>query len=138
MKAGQNGAYASAGMKLFRFMNPSQSHFLENITHLVDRNEVYLSSRRNFNDPFDMNPVLKCDWTIGGIRRHMLNIAENPLRSSAGDDVIGQYLNLPKRSRVPTSMVQKFKDRFPGYMNGLLDKVGVCCFTEEMQNPIFW
>jgi hypothetical protein len=130
--------YATAGMKLFRFMNPRSAHFQDAMEHLVCGNEVFLSSRKGFNDPFDMNPILICDWTISGIRRHMLNIAENPFRSAAGDEVIAQYLTLPKRSRIPAAMVQKFKDDFPVYMGRLLDRVGVCCFTEEMQNPIFW
>ena len=30
------------------------------------------------------------------------------------------------------------KRKFPLQMKQLLDKMGVCCFTEEMQNPLFW
>jgi hypothetical protein len=33
---------------------------------------------------------------------------------------------------------REFKSQFLGYMEQLFDKVGICCFTEEMQNPIFW
>ena len=138
MSAHQARIYASPGMKLFRFMNSEADHFQTSLEHLLCNNEVFLSSRQDFNDPFDMNPILKSDWTIGGIRRHVLNVARNPMMSSAPDETIAQYFRGPKQAKIPSTALRSIKEKFPHYMKRLLDGVGVCCFTEEMQNPIFW
>lgn len=132
--------YASAGMKLFRFMKPDTEYFAASIDHLICQNEIFLACRNDFNDPFDMHPILECDWTIPGIRKHMQNIAANPLRAAATPEVIAQYLaTAPSRMpRVPLTTLRKIKERFIPHMTHYLDEIGVCCFTEEMQNPLFW
>jgi hypothetical protein len=133
--------YANAGKQLYRFLRADSPHFQSSVEHLISCGEVYLSSRRNFNDPFDMNPILKCDWTISQIRKHAEKIITNPALSSAPAAVIAACLppdgTIPRKAFSLANM-RILKDKFPTYMNELLDHVGVCCFTEDMQNPLFW
>jgi hypothetical protein len=134
--------YAPAGKSLFRFFRPNTPVFHDTLEHLMLKSELYLASRKNFNDPYDMNPILKMDWTTSKIREHMKNIAANPSRSSLSTPEIARYA-LSTPSKIPNSIlstksIRDFKEQFYQYMPGLLDKVGVCCFTEEMQSPLFW
>lgn len=138
---GATTQYAAPGMRLFRFLRPDTVHFQESIDRLLRKNEIYLSSRRRFNDPFDMNPVFKADWTTDGIRRHIEAILANPTASSAGTDLVVKLLQVsgrPSKEVVSVQNIRSLKQKFPEYMNNLLDKVGVCCFTEELQNSLLW
>lgn len=132
--------YAAAGASLYRFISTSTAHFSEAINRLLLQNEIYLTSRLTLNDPFDIRPQLYCDWTTEGVRRHMANIFNNPLLSAAP-------VNLPHYLQLPSSAAKKaaslknirlLKRNYKPYMEELLDNVGVCCFTEGLQNPLFW
>src|SRR5690349_8089598 len=70
--------YAREGMSLFRFYDACSPFFLPSLERLLLRHELYLSSRRKFNDPFDVRPLLHCDWTIDARRTHLKNIIANP------------------------------------------------------------
>jgi hypothetical protein len=122
--------FASAGMKLFSFMRADTTFFQDSLEHLVGRSELYLSSRRSFNDPFDMNPILKCDWTTSGIRQHMKNIAAQPHLSGATLGALAGFLS--RRGAIDkrvfgTKNLRTLKDRFPGHMSKMLDEVGIPC-----------
>ncbi len=74
--------YARERQPLFRFYDARNEFFKDSLEHLICQNELYLSSRKNFNDPFDVNPVLKCDWTPAEIPRHAEKLLSNPLSAS--------------------------------------------------------
>ncbi|MGH7935521.1 MAG: DUF2971 domain-containing protein [Chthoniobacterales bacterium] len=133
--------YAPPSKSLYRFFSSDTDYFRDTIEHLVCKNEIYLSSRQTFNDPYDMNPLLKSDWTTHAIREHMKAIAANPSRSSAEFELVTAFLRTggtAPREALSTQNIRRLKESFPKYMLGLLNKIGVCCFTEEMQNPLFW
>lgn len=88
-----------------------------------------------------MNPVLKTDWTTAAIREHMKTIIADPSQSSASSEATLAYMQFGGKAPkgfFSTKTIRKLKESFPSYMGDLLDKMGVCCFTEEMQNPLFW
>lgn len=127
-------------MRLHRFVRADSPHFREAMRRLVVENEIYLVSRSDLNDPFDMRPMLECDWTIEGVRQHIINIYENPLLAAAP-------VNLVEFAKIPTSSLRRvaspklartFIAKYDDFMNNLLDEVGICCFTEGLQNPLFW
>ena len=131
--------YAAPGKRLFRFWDSSGPFFKINLEQLICRNHLYLSARSNFNDPFDLHPIVKCDWTISGIRQHAQNIFENPLQSAASPEKIISALEAPRvKADFSLKNMRQFKQKFPQYMAELLDAMGICCFTDEMQNPVFW
>jgi hypothetical protein len=136
---GVSPQYAQEGMSLFRFYDACGPFFLPSLERLLLRHEVYLSSRKKFNDPFDVRPLLHCDWTVGEIRAHLKNIVANPSRA-ASSRVAMTVLNAGYNQEAALSLkkVRALKDKFPTYMGTLLDGMGICCFTEEMQNPILW
>lgn len=132
--------YAPEGMKLFRFSAPSSPFFAENIERAVLLGEIFLSSRRMFNDPFDMSPIMKCDWTLRGIATHARNIVADPRKSVLDSSQIRVIEQNPHWTNVKLSKraLQQIKNKFPNYLREVLDEMGVICFTEELQNPILW
>jgi hypothetical protein len=121
-------------------MRADTPHFREATRRLILENEIYLVSRSDLNDPFDMRPILDCDWTIKGMRQHIRNIYSNPLLAAASVNLV-EFSKIPEtalRKTASLKQIRNFKDKFYEYMNELLDKVGICCFTEGLQNPLFW
>jgi hypothetical protein len=132
---------APAGKKLFRFWNATNPFFEVNMQRLIGDDELYLAARGSFNDPFDVHPLVKCDWTASGVRKHVMAIFADPMKAASPIDAMTSILAAGGQAPIGDFSLQKFrefKSRFPGYMSKLFDRLGICCFTEEMQNPIFW
>jgi hypothetical protein len=131
--------YAPARKRLFRFWDARSAYFKLNLERLLRNDELFLSSRKSFNDPFDVNPIIKSDWTASGIRAHLANIIENPGSAATPHTVLKTFFGGVTHSpQLSLQKIRDLKNSFPGYMAALFDKLGICCFTEEMQNPIFW
>jgi hypothetical protein len=127
-----------AGQRLFRFWDAEGQYFKTNLERLISYNELYMSARNDFNDPFDVRPILKCDWTAEAIRQHAQAIFDNPSKAQQPRNVLQIWRSGVVRPTFSLTEIRKLKKQFPIRMSGLLDRIGICSFTEEMQNPILW
>jgi hypothetical protein len=83
----ENIPYIETGTYLFRFMDPRGQYFWPSITNMLSQNILVLNSRRNFNDPFDSQPIIDNDLSNSAIRDYFRNMLEEPFhprRSLAG------------------------------------------------------
>ena len=130
--------FAPVGMALFRFWNPETAYFKQNLEGLLERSELYLASRGNFVDPFDARPIIKNDFSLADVRAHAENLRANPSMASSLDLAAKWAWSVPKSARLTPSALRTIRQNMVKRISNFLDDLGICCFTEGMQNPILW
>lgn len=115
---------------LYRFLDPRSPYFKDNIESMLLRDQVYLSSRRDFNDPFE--GVCRFDFSTDQAlwREHLAY----SLRKARG---IGK---LKARSIVQreTKSLREVKATMLATMSQQLDEAGIACFSESIQSATQW
>lgn len=88
------------------------------------------SSRKNFNDPFDSQPIYQVDPGIQG-RAFVAEKIKRYSKSSPASRVreINRFHRVLSK---PRSVAEEDENR------KLLDNVGILCLTEEWDEPLFW
>ena len=72
--------YVEPGTYLFRFLNPNSSHFWSAVTDILAEQNIFLSSRTQFNDPHDSNPEIEDDLSSSIIKAYAREMLANPWR----------------------------------------------------------
>ena len=125
---------------LFQFINPIAEHFWSAITDMFTKQELFLNSRTNFNDPFDSRPIVKNDLSNLAIRNYCEEAFQNPfnpLRSSASIAEIMQ-LRSAGRMRLSSKMIEGIKNYMRTATDDYLDDGGLLSFSLTAENPLLW
>jgi hypothetical protein len=70
--------YIETGAHLFRFMDHRTPHFWPAIAGMLSDHTLFLNTRRNFNDPFDSQPVIENDLSNRAIRDYYTEALSDP------------------------------------------------------------
>lgn len=74
------------------------------------RNEIYFSSARDFNDPFDCRPCLKTDFTDDQIRRYSSYLVKKKFTDRPHADRHRKATEIRKRMKRPWELEQLSTD----------------------------
>ena len=132
-------------IRIFKYMPINSAYGPENIKNLLSRNEVWLSSPAEFNDPLECKPVFENDLTPKHFLERYKQIKQNMDRRgfSVADHRIADTFNdlsITKirkklthsfvRNVLGTSLIQAATDTFK--------ETGVTCFSETGINSAMW
>jgi hypothetical protein len=107
-------------------MDPRGQYFWPSITNMLSQNILVLNSRRNFNDPFDSQPIIDNDLSNSAIRDYFRNMLEEPFhprRSLAGAFRILE-LKTSGKTNLNKKHVENIKAGLHKSANEILDLAG--------------
>jgi len=136
----ENIPYIETGTYLFRFMDPRGQYFWPSITNMLSQNILVLNSRRNFNDPFDSQPIIDNDLSNSAIRDYFRNMLEEPFhprRSLAGAFRILE-LKTSGKTNLNKKHVENIKAGLHKSAKEILDLAGILSFSLTAENPLLW
>lgn len=98
---------------------------------LIENNEFYLQSPKNFNDPFDSKvyPSVKIKGTKQTLQR-----IEKLYRNNGKELGRREKRNLKDNPQA----IAEYRERVISAAKHVSDKTGVCCFTETPGNILMW
>ena len=106
---------------LYRYESFSAKHFEQTIEHLFKKNEIYLNSRKQFNDPFDFLPKLE-----GQLKRKHLS------GNYKGTNPLNRHL---RRKAVSNRDPEEI---FIKHYNEMTDSFGIKSFSTNNDNILLW
>jgi Protein of unknown function (DUF2971) len=135
----ENLTYVETGKYLFRFLNPQSQYFWPAIGDLLSE-QLVLNSRKNFNDPYDSQPIIVSDLSNYEIRRYFNEAMLSPFhpkRSLQGTARILEYrangkINLKKGE------IDDIKDKLRENAKQILDSGGLLSFSLTAENSLLW
>ena len=121
-------------------MDHRTAHFWPAITEILTDHTLVLNSRKNFNDPFDSQPIIKNDLSNRAIRDHFRDALGDPLNPKRSSIAAARILEM--RARGETSLS---KDRLEYIKKGIrknaqemLDSAGILSFSLTAEHPLLW
>jgi hypothetical protein len=113
--------------RLFKFLSPRSVYFTSSLQEIFLNNRVYLSSRRDFNDPFDSSALLLPPKSTEEIVEfHKGFLKRNP-------SFIESEYTIP-----PFEDVELWFNRAKAGMNRALDSIGIYSLTDNIAHPLMW
>ncbi len=116
---------------LYRYTAPRDERSIERLRDVVVASELWLSSPRDFNDPFDMTAALDFTGTTEQKRAHILARLERyhaevpeSLRRQRAEEILADESQL--------------REILDGSFHNNMAKVGVVCFTRDPRNILMW
>ena len=114
--------------KLFKFLSSDSKYFALAMHELMLHNRIRLSSRTDFNDPFDTRFGLDIPDTPEVVANFIEGIVT---RRDATDSVDG-YVEKARKNPA------KFREDIERSMGASLDAIGIYSFTEDVNHPLMW
>lgn len=71
-------SYTRKGTYLFRFMDHRTTYFWPTVVDMLSNHTLFLNSRKNFNDPFDSQPIVKNDLSNSALRNYLNRATKDP------------------------------------------------------------
>lgn len=111
----------------FKFISNNSMHFHSSMHELLTHNKIYLSSRIEFNDPFD------CAIYIAEINKDQVDkyLDEALNRFNLSRKIKNEWVNI---SKCPI----KFREALAASLNQQLDKQGIYSLSASIKNPLMW
>ena len=94
------------------------------------KNEIYFSSARDFNDPFDCLPCLKTEFTEGHIRDYSNYLVKKKLADQSRANRRKKAAEIRNRMKRPREIEQLYFQRMYSY--------GLYCLSETFGNILMW
>lgn len=107
---------------LYRYERFTSDHSLKTIARLFDKNELYLNSRLQFNDPFDSHPFLS-----GEITQDDILMSLSPSEQISEDE---------KRERLKGKDTNKIFEEY--FYDRIFNKIGIKSFSEKVDSISLW
>jgi hypothetical protein len=132
--------YVQPGEYLFRYMDHRTEYFWPAITDILATQELYLSSRTKFNDPYDCQPKLLDNVKISDLRLHTAEMIQNPWRADRDAEDVIKILRLKERGRTTLTrgQMQNIKAEMLKSVSEYLDQCGVVSLSLTSNNPLLW
>ncbi|KAF0121624.1 MAG: hypothetical protein FD152_3795 [Xanthobacteraceae bacterium] len=124
---------------LNKIMSFGNEHTFDNIRSLFAENKIWLSRRSDFNDPFDIAPIIEADLRLSQYRERQIHIDKIDPKTIPDDDFfrIMQLKQLPKKSN--GKLIKTTIDRsVRSSINHLLDATGVYCLSGTWNSQLLW
>lgn len=110
--------------RLFKFVSPASKYFVEGMRELFLRDQIYLSSRRDFNDPFDTSAALRVPDSDEEVSAFISGLeARHPGRDTSA-------IRSMKREELCAHIQRSFESS--------CDAMGVYSLTETVRQPLMW
>lgn len=97
---------------------------------IFTKNEIYFSSARDFNDPFDCRPCLKTDFTDKRRRQHSKHLVAKRLKDLPRADRRRKEAEIRRRMKHPEELEQLYFQQMYSY--------GLYCLSETCDNILMW
>ena len=108
---------------LYKYRRLQTPEDMDRLREIIVRSELWLSSPRNFNDPFDISPKFVFDATVEEKRMRIRNVLKDE----------GKKFHEIERL-LPELMAQNLVERLQGAIN----ETGVCSFAGDPRNILMW
>jgi hypothetical protein len=136
----ENFPYVETGTYLFRFMDHRSTHFWSALTQILSEQKLFLNSRRNYNDPFDSQPIIESDLSNSSIRDYLQSALADPFNPKRSPQATARILEL--RASGATSLKKKRLESIKGSLREnaqkILDNAGLLSFSLTAENPLLW
>lgn len=118
---------------LYKYFPLRESHAgdFAHIKDVIEKNELYFSRLKDFNDPYDCCPIFDApdndfnDW-------HMHLEDSN---SCTNAQLMTVQHAWQARSRPSIQIVQEVKSKMESHIN---EELGICCFSKKPDNLLMW
>lgn len=97
---------------------------------IFTKNEIYFSSARDFNDPFDCRPCLKTNFTDKRIRQYSKYLVNKNFKGVPRADRRRKETEIRKRMNRPEELEQLYFQQMYDY--------GLYCLSETFDNILMW
>jgi hypothetical protein len=136
----ENFPYIEPGKHLFRFLDPRSKYFWPAAEDLLSEQTFFLNSRKNFNDPYDCQPVIISDLSNLSIRQYLHNAMQNPFNPKRSVVGIARILELKStgRTNLKKRQIDNIKIALRKNAEQTLDNVGLLSFSLTAENPLLW
>jgi hypothetical protein len=132
--------YIETGTYLFRFVDHRAPHFWAAITNLLSKHELFLNTRKNFNDPFDSQPVIEDDLSNRALRDYIGEAIKNPFNPTRSTMSVAKILEMRASGKTVLKKreLEKIKHILHKNAQKILDDAGLLSFSLEIENPLLW
>jgi hypothetical protein len=133
-------AYVDTGTYLFRFLDHGTPHFESAISGILSRHELYLNSRKNFNDPFDSQPIIQNDLSSRVLRDYINEAIKDPFNPARSAISSAKILDMRAsgKANLKKKQLSEIKDLLEKNAQAILDNAGQLSFSLEAENPLLW
>lgn len=105
---------------LYKYLSPKSEHFFSSLEGFILRNEIYLSGRKDFNDPFDCAIKLK-NLSTDDNERYVYDLLS---RNGAGPEFNTEKIRCQKTRQES--------------LNDSLDQIGVYSMSSTIKSASMW
>jgi hypothetical protein len=132
--------YVATGTFLFRFMDHRSTYFWHAISEILSEHKLFLNSRKNFNDPFDSQPVIDNDLSNHAIRDYFRNALADPFNPKRSLQSTARIMDLlvSGNTSLKRKRVEEIKKSLEQNAKTLLDNAGLLSFSRTAENPLLW
>lgn len=114
--------------RFFKFMSNESDYFVDTIHRLISNNQIRLSGRKSFNDPFDTRFALDAPDSPEEIIAYMRDLH---MRSEK-EPLTGEEENEIRRD--PGTCMEDIRQQ----TNWALDRFGIYSLTDRIDHPLMW
>jgi hypothetical protein len=132
--------HIEAGSYLFRFLDHRTEYFWPAIGDMLSEQALFLNSRRNFNDPYDSQPLIINDLSSHAIRHYFDEAMQNPYNPERSLGGIARILEMKAngRTHLTKKHIDNIKDGQRKNAEKILDGAGLLSFSLTAENPLLW
>jgi hypothetical protein len=111
----------------FKYISNNSNHFRKSMHELLTLNKIYLSSKSEFNDPFD-SAVYIAEISKDQVDKYLDEVLN---RFNLSREIKNKWIDL---SQCPI----KFRDALATSLNQQIDKQGIYSLSASIKNPLMW
>lgn len=138
----QSSEYVTPGMKLYKYVSEASAHFEKMARSLIIDSKIWLSSRRDFNDPFDSKPFIKNSMTVSQMKARAEAIFSSPVGfHGTVEEWIKAVRHLPANASAKSlgpKALRKIKEGAVQEHESLLDGMGIFSLSQDPLHPLMW
>lgn len=138
----QSSEYVTSGMKLYKYVSEASTHFENMARSLIIDSKIWLSSRRDFNDPFDSKPFVKNSMTVSQMRARAGVILSGPSGFHGTVEEWRKALRHLPANASPKSLgpeaLREIKEGAVQAHESLLDEMGIFSLSQDPLHPLMW
>lgn len=133
-------SYVRTGTYLFRFMDHRTAHFWPTIVDMLSGHTLFLNSRKNFNDPFDSQPIIENDLSNSALRCYFNKALENPFNPNRSTVATARLLEMRARGETTLAKhrMEEIKEGLRKSAQEMLDRAGLLSFSLVAEDPVLW
>ena len=121
---------------LYKFRSLDEKE-LGHVERIFTHGELYFSPISEFNDPFDCRPRYEWKGSEEELRASIQGLFRRNAPLLQGEALRGEIESAIELLSKPEN-IQKTMPAADAHLRGELNKLGVCCFSEDWSNVLMW